>query len=248
MMFYVDQRRTDKSFEVGDWVYLKLKPYRQFSTKAIKDHILSKQYFGPFQIMEKIGPVAYKLELPPSSRIHPVFHISLLKKHNGEILPSMTPSLPSTFNDHHSIFKPKEILGRRTVQNGPISTKQVLVQWEYSLPEEAMWEDLTDLEDKANFEEGGNVTLTITQPKLPDQLTSSSPRKSTRQLQTLHWFKDYQLNREVRASKFKTYSLNLERWWKSEREIGGAALEGKGKCQGAESLRFSGGKKLSEWC
>lgn len=193
MKFYADQQRTDKSFQVGDWVYLKLKPYRQLSAKAIKDHKLSKRFFGPFQTLEKIGPLAYKLDLPPSLRIHPVFHISLLKKHNGETFPSLTPSLSSTFKDHHPIFKLKAILDRRAVQNGPISTEQILVQWEYSLPEEATQENLIDLEDKADFEEGGNVTLTATQPKLPDQLMSSSPRMSTRQLQTPHLFKDFQL-------------------------------------------------------
>lgn len=45
MKLYADQQRTDKSFQVGDWVYLKLKPYRQLSAKAIKDHKLSKRFF-----------------------------------------------------------------------------------------------------------------------------------------------------------------------------------------------------------
>lgn len=191
MKLYADQQRTDKSFQVGDWVYLKLKPYRQLSTKAIKDHKLSKRFFGPFRILEKIGSVAYKFDLPPSSRIHPVFHISLLKEHHGEILPSTTPSLPFSFRDNHPILKPKSILDRRIVPNGPLSKEQVLVQWEYSLPEEATWEDLLDLEGKADFEDGGNVELTDIQIELPVQPSSSSLRKSTRHLQTPQRFKDY---------------------------------------------------------
>lgn len=103
MKFYSDQHRSNITFEVGDWVYLKLQPYRQLSTKRTKDHKLSKKIYIPFQILERIGPVAHKLGLPPSSKIHPVFQILLLKLHKGEILLTEISTFPSTFMDNHPI-------------------------------------------------------------------------------------------------------------------------------------------------
>ena len=72
-----DQHRSESSFEVGDWVFLRLQPYKQMSLKqAKKDNKLSPKYYGPYKVLQKIGTMAYKLELPASSRVHLVFHRS----------------------------------------------------------------------------------------------------------------------------------------------------------------------------
>ena len=67
-----DQHRSERSFEVGDWVFLRLQPYKQMSLKqAKKDNKLSPTYYGLYKVLQKIGTMAYKLELPVASRLHP---------------------------------------------------------------------------------------------------------------------------------------------------------------------------------
>lgn len=83
MKAYADKGRTDRYFEVGDWVYLQLQPYRKSSVVLRKNLKLGARYFGHFQIIAEIGTVAYKLKLPTTSKIHPVFHVSQLKKKMG---------------------------------------------------------------------------------------------------------------------------------------------------------------------
>lgn len=83
MKRHADKKRTELQFAEGDWVYVKLKPYRQMSVSLRKNQKLSLRYFGPFPILAKIGKVAYKLKLPENARIHPVFHVSFLKRCEG---------------------------------------------------------------------------------------------------------------------------------------------------------------------
>jgi hypothetical protein len=64
---------------LGDMVYLKLQPYVQTSVAARASHKLSYKYFGPFEILQKIGQVAYKLKLLESATVHHVFHVLQLR-------------------------------------------------------------------------------------------------------------------------------------------------------------------------
>lgn len=80
-----DAHCRDVVFAIGDWVYVKLRPCRQTSLSGTTYQKLGKWYYGPYQITEIIGLVAYKLALPESAKIHPVFHCSLLKPHHGPV-------------------------------------------------------------------------------------------------------------------------------------------------------------------
>jgi hypothetical protein len=77
---YADKRRRDLSFEVGDFVYLKVSPMRGTRRFKVKGK-LAPRYVGPFKIVDRKGEVAYQLELPPQFLdVHDVFHVSQLKK------------------------------------------------------------------------------------------------------------------------------------------------------------------------
>jgi hypothetical protein len=67
-----DKGRSERSFVVGDWVFLKLQPYVQSSVAVRSHRKLAFKFFEPFQIEQNVGPVAYKLQLPVPSKIHPV--------------------------------------------------------------------------------------------------------------------------------------------------------------------------------
>ncbi|XP_025702492.1 uncharacterized protein [Arachis hypogaea] len=80
MKIYADLKRRELIFEPGEHVYLKLQPYRMKTLARRVNQKLSARFYGLYEILEKIGQVAYKLKLPPNARVHPVFHVSLLKK------------------------------------------------------------------------------------------------------------------------------------------------------------------------
>jgi transposase InsO family protein len=88
-----DKRRSERSFSVGDMVFVKLQPYVQSSVARRAHHKLAFRFFGPYRVLARIGHVAYRLELPPSAAVHPVFHVSQLKASAGDQV--VSSSLPT---------------------------------------------------------------------------------------------------------------------------------------------------------
>ena len=121
-------------------VYLKLQPYNQTSLALRKNLKLSSKYYGPYTVLAKVGIVAYKLQLPPSFRVYPVFHMSLLKKKIGDKRVAQTV-LPATGADGQFLVKPVAVLQRQMVKHNNRAKVKVLIQWSNLPPEDATWED-----------------------------------------------------------------------------------------------------------
>ncbi|KAH9770903.1 Integrase catalytic domain-containing protein [Citrus sinensis] len=138
MKSHTDLKRWEVSFEVGDYVYLKLQPYRQTSVAFRASMKLAPRFFGPYYIIGKVGTVAYRLALPPSSQIHNVFHVSMLRKHLGPIHTSASNQLPHVSDDFTILPQPKAILDRRVIQKGKYHPKfEILVKWRGAPNEDA---------------------------------------------------------------------------------------------------------------
>lgn len=135
---------SDRVFSIGDFVYLKLQPYKHFSIRKHSFHKLLPKFYGPFRILDRIGSVAYQSELPPDSEIHNVFHVSQLKSCKD---PHSADSHPLPSHSHEPFTKgdPEAILDRKMVKWGRIATTKVLVKWK-SLPnDQVTWKFYYDL-------------------------------------------------------------------------------------------------------
>ena len=157
MVASANKHRRDVEFEVGDMVFLKFRPYRQSTLFTAPNRKLAPRFFGPFRVEARIGSTAYRLELPAESRIHPVFHVSLLKRAIGSEVPAQ--ELPSSLWDSDPPFLPETVLERRVVNREGEEFDQVLVKWLGQGIDEATWMDVADmhgqfplfrLEDKAS--------------------------------------------------------------------------------------------------
>ncbi|GMH23025.1 hypothetical protein Nepgr_024868 [Nepenthes gracilis] len=80
MKRYFNQERRDEVFEPVQYLHLQLQPYQQKSLNKEFNVRLLQWYYMPFKILEWIGEVAFKVDLPPISMLHPEFHVTMLKK------------------------------------------------------------------------------------------------------------------------------------------------------------------------
>jgi hypothetical protein len=135
-----DKKRTERQLAVGDMTYLRMQPYRHNSLGIHNSLKLHSRYYGPVKVLQRIGQVAYKLLLPDNCTIHPVFHISQLKKHIG---PKVIPqdNLPLTDAEGNIQMFPDKLLDHHMIPPNNEPIVQWLIQWVNLLASTATWED-----------------------------------------------------------------------------------------------------------
>ena len=110
---YADTRRRPLEFEVGDYVFLKVSPSKGIMRFGKKGK-LSPRYIGPFEILEKVRDMAYRLALPPQlSGVHNVFHVSMLRKYHPDPSHVIEYEPLDLSEDLSFIEKPIRILDRK---------------------------------------------------------------------------------------------------------------------------------------
>ena len=139
---FADTHRKEVIFNVGDKVLLETKNIELRTAAGSGHKKLLPRWLGPFEIIAKVGTVAYKLKLPAALKIHPVFHVSLLKayKSSGRVQP---PPVPSNLkSDEDQIYEVERILDDRVTKAGK---KEFLIKWAFYGPENNSWEPMRKL-------------------------------------------------------------------------------------------------------
>lgn len=157
MIQQVDNKHSEKEFEIGQWVFL-IATISSSLASSTPFSETRKEIYGSFRIIHRIEPMTYELELPGRARIHPIFHTSLLKPCHGhpssQVLP-LPPHTTSTTADP----TPIATVQCRQVPSNTGGKIEILVQWKEQDIEEATWEledsflrqyPNVDLEDKTH--------------------------------------------------------------------------------------------------
>ena len=147
MKLQADKHRVDRTFQVGEQVLLKLQPYVQASVVNHRFPKLSYKFFGPYTVLERIGCAAYKLDLPPDSKVHNVFHVSQLKPFNPDFTPVFSDIQKLVDLSVHNP-QPEALLQRCLVKKGNTAIPQVLTKWTGFSSDNATWEDLYVLKQR----------------------------------------------------------------------------------------------------
>jgi hypothetical protein len=147
---FTNLKRTETTFEVGQKVYLATNNLKM-DNQAPK---LAPKFIGPFTIIEKVGEVAYKLELPRTMSIHPVFHVSKLRLYKDQSekfpsrLPDITRPLPIVRESNEQMeWEVDRIVDHRYRGKGKSKRLEYLVLWKGYPDYERTWQKEIDLKN-----------------------------------------------------------------------------------------------------
>ena len=182
---YADLKRKDIEYQVGDKVFLKVSPWKKILRFGRKGK-LSPRFIGPYEISERVGPVAYRLILPPElEKIHDVFHVSMLRRYRSDPSHIISPSEVEIQADMSYEEEPIRILAREVKELRNKRVPLVKVLWLKHGIEEATWETESSMKERypnlftgkifgdENFLSGGELL----RPKVdPSRKVVSGPR------------------------------------------------------------------------
>ncbi|KAI5322909.1 hypothetical protein L3X38_031981 [Prunus dulcis] len=121
-------KHSEHEFQVGDWVYLRLHPYRQSSVSKTHCPKLTPRYYGPYKVLARVGKVTYTLQLPSTSRIHSTFHVSLLKPKIGPHV-THSPTLPPFNFAGQILWTPENVLQQGMCTRNNTDVIRWLIKW-----------------------------------------------------------------------------------------------------------------------
>ncbi|XP_055802049.1 uncharacterized protein LOC129871191 [Solanum dulcamara] len=143
---YADLKRCEIEYQVGDKVFLKISPWKKIMIFGQKGKLIPR-FIGPYEVLERVGPVVYKLALPPElDKIHNVFHVSMLRRYGSDpshILPveSIEINPDQTYNE-----EPIQILARERKELRNKKVLLVKVLWRNHSGNKATWEREEDMQ------------------------------------------------------------------------------------------------------
>ena len=133
---YYDKKHRDVGYKVGDLVLLSTRNLRMKGTPGK----LQKRFVGPFRVTEIIGEQAYRLALPKEWRIHPVFHVSLLRDWKAaEVQEDQLVSKEDALEVEEPYWEIEKVLRWQKVKRNKKIIKECLVLWKGFPVEEATW-------------------------------------------------------------------------------------------------------------
>jgi hypothetical protein len=143
---YFDRKRRDVVFEPGQQVFLSTQHIR---LKSIGTQKLLPRFIGPFAVVQRIGENAYKLQLPANLKMHPVFHVSLLKPYRSDGRYQPPPPPIHVDDDGELWYEVEAVLQHRELKRGKRTMTQYLIKWKGYGHEHNTWEPEKNLTPSA---------------------------------------------------------------------------------------------------